>query len=238
MARSIVAALILMGLSMAGCATIVEGTDQSIAVTLSPETATCAVLRDGARLTSISKNNRFINISKSKNDLIIECKASGYYDETVTIESSASGWGVVGCIFIDLCITDYSTGALNKYPETINIALAPKAFESAESRDEWYSRRRAVLDRRWKDVLSRKSVECDATGPDSQCRTELAAMEKKRDDELRKLERRRLETATSQPATRPSSVESRLKAAKDLFDRGVISREEYEQKRREIMSSI
>ena len=133
------------------------------------------------------------------------------------------------------------TELMTRQVVSLEKAASGARVEVFESRDEWYNRRRGTLDRRWKEVLSRKSAECDGTGSDSQCRTELATMEKKRDDELRKLERQRLGTATSptlRPATPPSSVESRLKSAKDLFDRGVISREEYEQKRREIMSSI
>ena len=35
----------------------------------------------------------------------------------------ASTMGVIGCFLIDLCITDYSTGALNKYPESVKVTL-------------------------------------------------------------------------------------------------------------------
>ncbi len=53
----------------------------------------------------------------------MSCSADGYQKQNLTIESSASGWGVLGCFLIDLCITDYSTGALNKYPKSLKIAL-------------------------------------------------------------------------------------------------------------------
>ena len=112
-----------LALSLLGCASIVEGTDQSIFVNLSPDTATCEVMRESTPIASVSKNNKSIHVSKSKNDLIFLCKAAGYADKTINVVSSASGWGVVGCFLIDLCITDYSTGALNKYPETVNISL-------------------------------------------------------------------------------------------------------------------
>ena len=53
------------------------------------------------------------------------CNAPGYKEQFVKIESSASGWGVASCFLVDLCITDYSTGALNKYPESLTISLTP-----------------------------------------------------------------------------------------------------------------
>ena len=114
---------IALALALSSCASIVEGTDQTIFVTLSPDTASCSVMRESSPIASVSKGNQSIHVSKSKNDLIFQCKAAGYADKTINVESSASGWGVVGCFLIDLCITDYSTGALNKYPEAVNISL-------------------------------------------------------------------------------------------------------------------
>lgn len=125
MKRSSVGILVLIMSSLYGCASIVEGTDQTMVVKLSPEEATCDVTRKGVSVATISGSNRMLNVSKSKNDLLFTCNAPGYKEQFVKIESSASGWGVVGCILIDLCITDYSTGALNKYPETLTISLSP-----------------------------------------------------------------------------------------------------------------
>ncbi len=110
-------------LLIAGCATIVEGTDQYIDVQLSPDTAFCDISQKGSVIESIDNGGGQVEIPKSRHDIFFECSAEGYQDQKYSIESSASGWGVVGCFLIDLCITDYSTGALNKYPETINIKL-------------------------------------------------------------------------------------------------------------------
>lgn len=125
MKRSTIGILVLIMSSLYGCASIVEGTDQTLIVDLSPKEATCDVKRKGVSVATISGSNRSLNVSKSKDDLLFTCNAPGYKEQFVKIESSASGWGVVGCIFIDLCITGYSTGALNKYPETLTISLLP-----------------------------------------------------------------------------------------------------------------
>lgn len=66
-----------------------------------------------------------LNVGKSRKDLIITCMAQGYDVKTVRIESSTSGWGVAGAVTLDLGITDYMTGALNKYPESISVVLIP-----------------------------------------------------------------------------------------------------------------
>ena len=123
--------ILFAAVALSGCASIVEGTDQTMRVGLSPKEATCEVKRGGKSIATISGANNQLDISKSKNDLLFECSAPGYRDQFVKIESSASGWAIVGCVLIDLCVTDYSTGALNKYPETLTISLTPLDRESA-----------------------------------------------------------------------------------------------------------
>lgn len=231
-------ALLLFGFALSACASIVEGTDQSIAVNLSPENTTCEVIREGARLSTISKENRFINLSKSKNDLIIECEAPGHLDEVITLESSASGWGIVGCILIDLCITDYSTGALNKYPETLNISLIPKFFDSAESRDRWYAKRQGEIEGRWDEAIESKAATCRQAANKNDCLSQVSDLEDEKAQELESLELRRLDSEIVATSTQPDSFEGRLKELKDLLDRGVITQDEYAAKRSQILSEL
>jgi len=230
--------VLLFGIALSACASIVEGTDQSIAVNLSPEDATCEVHREGAQLSRVSNEHRFINISKSKNDLVIECEAPDHHDETITLESSASGWGVVGCFLIDLCITDYSTGALNKYPETINITLAPRAFDSAESRDDWYLERRQAIEGRWDELIESQTSECRLARDTETCQTQLATLEEQKSEELQILEQRRLASVVRPPATQSATIESRLAGIKELLDRGVLTQQEYDAKRSKILSEL
>jgi hypothetical protein len=233
-----ISSMILLGLILSACATIVEGTDQSIMVNLSPENATCKVTREGTQLASISGDNKFINISKSKNDLIIECEAPNHYDEIIPLESSASGWGVVGCFLIDLCITDYSTGALNKYPESINITLAPKTFLSPESRDNWYGERQKEIEGRWDDLIESKTTYCQRAANKADCQSLLSEMKEKKSEELVALEQRRFDAEITSLATQSTNIETRLAELKDLLDRRVITQEEYETKRSEILSEL
>ena len=114
-------AVLLLG----GCASIIEGTDQHLTVSLTPKEAVCEVTRKGVPIGTVSDANHTLNVAKSRNDLTFVCNAPGYRERIVKIESSASGWGIASCLLVDLCITDYSTGALNKYPTNLTIVLSP-----------------------------------------------------------------------------------------------------------------
>ena len=232
-------ALLLLGFALSACASIVEGTDQSIAVNLTPEDAICEVHREGAQLSTVSKDQKYVNISKSKNDLVIECQAPDHFDETVMIESSASGWGVAGCFLIDLCITDYSTGALNKYPEAINIALVPKTFASSQSRDEWFAGRQNAAVTRWDTLIDEKKNECRRSTNKDHCEDQLAELKEQKADALEALEDRRSQAVVAAaPATQSASVEARLAGLKGLLERGVITPDEYHAKRSQILSEL
>lgn len=115
--------LLAMSLTLAGCATIVEGTSQSILVDLSPQETSCVAFRDGTQIASVSGTNRTMNVQKSRHDIILRCSAPGYQTSDSKVESSASGWGVVGAVTLDLGVVDYATGALNKYPNSVTVAL-------------------------------------------------------------------------------------------------------------------
>ena len=115
--------LLSLSLSMPGCATIVEGTNQSILVDLSPQETTCVAYRDGTQISSVSGTNQTMSVQKSRHDIILRCSAPGYQTADSKVESSASGWGVVGAVTLDFGIVDYATGALNKYPNSVTVAL-------------------------------------------------------------------------------------------------------------------
>jgi len=116
-------------LALTGCATVFEGTDQEIIVNLQPETANCDITRKGVPIASINGGSHRVTIDKSRNAVVFECSAPDYQDATLKVDSSATGWGVAGCFLFDLCITDYSSGALNSYPESVTISLKRKAAQ-------------------------------------------------------------------------------------------------------------
>ena len=115
--------LIFIVVIINGCASITQGTSQTLTFNLEPKETKCQATRDGdGNLGSITYQNPTLNVSKDKDDLVISCKADGYKPKVVKISSSATTAGVTG-VLIDFGITDMVTGAMYKYPDSHNIAL-------------------------------------------------------------------------------------------------------------------
>ena len=108
-----------------GCATIVEGTTQSITVDVAPPTGTCIVSRQGEQLGISTPEKRVVSISKSQHDLLFSCSAPGYQGKTETLSSNMAAATVVSFFMLDLGIVDAASGAWKKYPERITVVLQP-----------------------------------------------------------------------------------------------------------------
>ena len=109
---------------LSGCASITQGTSQTIIFNLEPKETVCVVSRDGdGQLGTVTTKNNTVTVSKDKDDILVSCKAPGHKSSTVRLVSSTQTAGVVGGVFLDLGIVDMATGAMWKYPESTNIAL-------------------------------------------------------------------------------------------------------------------
>lgn len=109
---------------LTGCASITQGTSQTLIFNIEPKEARCVVTRDGdGQLGVVSQSQNTLQVSKDKDDIVVNCRAEGYKPFALKIASSATGAGVAGAVFIDLGIVDLMTGAMWKYPEQHNISL-------------------------------------------------------------------------------------------------------------------
>lgn len=125
-------ALGLVGLSLAGCSSIVQGTDQDITVNTNPPGANCVLEREGAEIARVENTPSTVNVSKLKHDITIVCNKEGYQTATYINNSGwESGSGAAG-IALDVVLTlgvssaiDSATGADNKYESPVNITLVP-----------------------------------------------------------------------------------------------------------------
>jgi len=113
------------GLAVAGCATIVEGTTQTITVDVAPPTGTCVISRQGEQLGISTPEKRAVVLSKSQYDLEFSCTAPGYQPKTDTLSSNIAAATVVSFFLLDFGIVDAATGAWKKYPERITVILQP-----------------------------------------------------------------------------------------------------------------
>src|SRR5512138_504803 len=112
----------LAGLAASGCSSIVQGTDQEIAVNTNPPGASCRLEREGAKIAELAATPGSVTVSKTKHNITIVCDKDGYQTATYINDSGwESGSGAAG-IALDVILTlgissaiDSATGADNKY---------------------------------------------------------------------------------------------------------------------------
>lgn len=109
-----------------GCASISEGTKQTVTIITDPSGATCNISQGGNLIAIVNPTPGSTTVPKSKYDLIINCKRDGYGSGVGVLRSETDGatagnlllGGVVGLA------VDASTGAINRYPNIASIILA------------------------------------------------------------------------------------------------------------------
>ncbi len=124
--RTILSAMTL-AVPLAGCATIIDGSDQPLGVVTTPAGASCDLKREGKVIAQIAPTPGQVVVTKSKNDILIECRKDGFQPAQVIAKSTFTGTtignvlagGVIGIA------VDAASGANNEYPESVNVVLTP-----------------------------------------------------------------------------------------------------------------
>jgi hypothetical protein len=114
---------------LSACATIVNGSSQTVTVSTTPAGATCTVDRVGARIGAVAQTPGSMRLDKSKNDLSVTCSKPGFQTATVSKAPSFGGatfgnliaGGVIGVV------VDAASGANYEYPGDIRLELAAEA---------------------------------------------------------------------------------------------------------------
>ena len=125
--KSIIA-IVALGVAVSGCASIIKGTTQSIAVTTSPVGGADCVLKSKEGSWPVVTPGT-VKVSKTKEDIMIHCAKAGYQDTDATIPSNFQGW-TLGNLILGGVIgigVDAATGAMNEYPNAFNVVLTPAA---------------------------------------------------------------------------------------------------------------
>ncbi len=111
-------------LSLGGCATVVEGSSQSVAVATQPPGASCVLMREGKNLGAVPSTPGSVHVDKSKNDLTVTCSKEGYQPTTVSYSPTFNGM-TFGNIILGGgigAVVDASTGANYNYAD-ISMSL-------------------------------------------------------------------------------------------------------------------
>lgn len=122
------AALALVAL-LPACATVVEGTSDTVTLSTNPAGATCTVDRNGERVAAVATTPGSVRIGKSRHDLNVTCTKEGYQPATAAASSKFTGatfgnviaGGVVGVV------VDAASGANNRYPSEVRLDLVENA---------------------------------------------------------------------------------------------------------------
>lgn len=181
--------LALLLLVASGCATVTKGGTQSLTISTDPPGASCTMNREGALIGAVPQTPGTIQIDKDKDTITVSCKKEGFFESVAVLASEIQGMtfgnillgGVIGVA------VDGISGAMHQYPPMISITLTPEAFDSAETRDRFFNRRRTeLLEEHTKTVESIRN-NCGEEECDGQVRaakeltdSRVALMEEKR----------------------------------------------------------
>ena len=116
-------AVLLSIAALPGCATMMEGTGQSVSVATTPAGATCEMDRAGTKLGTVNPTPGSLRIDKSKNDLDVICSKAGYQQARMTTSPKFVGTTFGNIIFGGLIgvAVDAATGANYEYPSEIKV---------------------------------------------------------------------------------------------------------------------
>jgi hypothetical protein len=127
MMRNFLAMMVFLslGFAVSGCASVIKGSTQSIAISTPPTTgATCNLSSAQGSWQVMSPGA--VSVEKSKADIQIRCAKYGWQEAASTIPSNFEGWTVGNIVFGGLIGigVDAATGAINEYPHTFQVPMA------------------------------------------------------------------------------------------------------------------
>lgn len=120
-------------LSFAGCASVVEGTDQQISVSTPGANGAHCNLSSPDGTYNISSTPGTVTVDKSKHDIAVLCQKTGYEDGNTTISSNFEGM-TLGNILIGGVVgvgIDAASGAMNEYPKDVKVMMIKKPAAAA-----------------------------------------------------------------------------------------------------------
>ena len=95
--KKVLVTLSVFTLALTGCASITQGTNQVISFSIDPTEAKCSIIgSDGATMGSVTGRSNLFQVSKSKNDLVVNCQADGYEQKTTRTTSYQSNSRAIG----------------------------------------------------------------------------------------------------------------------------------------------
>lgn len=180
-------------LSLGACASVVEGTDQTVTVKTIPSGANCELSRDGETIGVVNPTPGSVLIDKSKDAVAVNCTKDGHDDGTETMASSFQGM-TFGNILIGGIIgvgIDAASGAMHYYPDSIEVFLVPNSFATTQERDAFFDQIIARRKERGATEVQAVEEKCKNDPAAKKCDTLVQEANKIIEDEVDALEARR-----------------------------------------------
>jgi hypothetical protein len=124
----ILAAVALAALCVSGCASVIEGTTQQIAIATQPESgATCTASNEQGKWSVVTPGS--VTVHKSGSVLSVRCHKDGWADGTYYASGKLSSAAMIGAFVPYVGVlnmaADASSGAGTEYPDTVIVRLKP-----------------------------------------------------------------------------------------------------------------
>lgn len=183
-------------LASSGCATIVQGDKQTVAVNTEPAGATCVLKRDGATIATIDATPSAVTIDKSQHAIAMTCAKNGYRDTAGRLASDFEAISFGGVIFGGVVgpVVDASSGAMHSYPDRISIILQEKRFRSDRERHAYFDAKADAARLEAIQAIRTTETSCSSMRNDA-CALEVEAVRRALSDRLAEIARLRI-TAT------------------------------------------
>lgn len=174
---------------LVGCATIIEGTDQTVTVTTTPSGAICEFKRGGQTVAVVNPTPGSAMVDKSKEDISVTCNKDGYHGGGASLTSEFQGMTFGNILFggiIGVAI-DAGSGAMHEYKPSIHVTLIPEEFASISARDEFFDTEQARIEREASEAIALVRKKCNPNQVE-QCDKTVEAIENERDSQVAEME--------------------------------------------------
>jgi hypothetical protein len=196
--RRIAGVLAVLAVAMlSGCATITQGSSQTVTVDTRPTGAACALSRGGDKFAVINPTPGTISVDKSSKAISVSCTKEGYQESAGVLESfQAMTFGNI--IFGGLIgvAVDAASGAMNKYPPMVTLTLIPAEFKTSKDRDAFFDAMKAEFNQEAEKVEQRIRDQCKST---NDCESQMKAAKAAEEARLADIEKRRLLAKVATP---------------------------------------
>ena len=126
MTLRILAAMAALAVATSGCASIVKGSSETIAIRTVPTAGAVCTLSNPRGKWRVTTPGR-VKVKRSSDDMEVTCKALGYADASGSISSDFQMWTLGNLLIGGLVglVVDWSTGAVNDYDHNFEIPIYP-----------------------------------------------------------------------------------------------------------------